>query len=56
MTMLNDLYVTFLSFFLKKTCQKCRLMQNEFEYRLLLDAIRPMVAKTQEIISRVFPP
>ena len=47
--------ITFLT--LQKTCQiLCRLMQNEFGYRHDVDAIRPVVATTQEIISRIFPP
>ena len=47
--------ITFLS--LQRTCQNCRSMQNESrEYKHGLYAVRPVVAKTQEIISRVFPP
>ena len=52
MTMMNDLYVTYLS--VQKTRQKCLSMQNEFAYSFFLDAIRPLVATTQEIISPVF--
>ena len=54
-TMLMELYVSH-SFRLKNACQKCRSMQNEINYKHGHDAIRPVVAKTQEIIPRVFPP
>ena len=46
--------ITFLS--LQIICQNCRSMQNEWEYSHVLDAIRPIVAKAQEVISQVFPP
>ena len=51
-----ELCVSYHSFHLKEPCQKFRSMQNGFEYNHDQDAIRPVVAKTQEIISRVFPP
>ena len=53
MTMLSELYV---SLSLEITCQDCRSMQNEWEVKHGHDAIRPVVARTQEIISRAFPP
>ena len=53
MTMLNELYVSH-SFHLKRTSQKYRSPQNELEYEHGQYAVRPMVEKTQEIISRVF--
>ena len=53
LTMLNELYVSH-SFRLIETGQICRLMQNELGYKHCPYAIRPVVAKTQEIVSRVF--
>jgi hypothetical protein len=55
MTMLNDLYVTHF-FSPQRTCQECRSIQNELGYKPSPYPIRPVVAKTQEVISRVFPP
>ena len=52
-TMLHELYVSH-SFHLTDLVN--RLMQNELEYGHGSYAIRPVVATTQEIISRVFPP
>ena len=46
--------ITFLS--VQRTYQKCRSMQNELGYKHGVYAIRPVVATTQENISRVFPP
>ena len=55
MTMFSELYVSH-SFRLKEFVKISVLMQNEWEDRHGHDAIWPAVAKTQEIISRVFPP
>ena len=53
--MMIELYVSSYSFHLKELVKICRSMQNGFEYEHGQNAIRPVVAKTQEIISRVFP-
>ena len=45
--------ITFLS--PQRTCRNFRSMQNELEYGHGSYAIRPVVATTQEIISRAFP-
>ena len=52
MIMIGELYVSH-SFRLKLLVRLS--IQNEWEDKHGLDALRPMVAKTQEIISRVFP-
>ena len=52
MTMSGELYVS--HFFRLKELIKIGI-QNEWEDKHSLDALRPAVAKTQEIISRVFP-
>ena len=56
MTMVNELYVP--HSFSQRIPQSLRYrsMQNELEYEHVIDAIRLVVAKTQEIISRVFLP
>ena len=54
--MLIELCVSLHSFYLKEFVKKYRSMQNGFEDKHGLYAIRPVVAKAQEIISRVFPP
>jgi hypothetical protein len=54
-TMLIELYVSSY-FFTLKNFQKYRSLQNGFEDEHGHDAIRPVVAETQEIDSRVFPP
>ena len=46
--------ITFLS--LQITCQICRSIQNGSSYKHGFDAIRPVVAFAQEIISWIFPP
>ena len=52
-TMLSELYVfTFTS----KNFSKLLFFQNELEDKHVKNAIRLVVAKTQEIISPVFPP
>ena len=55
-TMMVELYVSSHSFHLKELVKVGRSMQNGFEYKHGLDAIRPVVAKAQKGISRVFPP
>ena len=40
----------------QKTFQKYYAIQNELEDKFVKNAIWFIVAKTQEIISRVFPP
>ena len=52
MTMIGELYVSH-SFSLKELVKLS--IQNEWEDRHGLHALRPALAKTQEIISRVFP-
>ena len=52
MTMSGELYVS--HFFRLKELIKIGI-QNEWENKHGLDALWPAVAKTQEIISRVFP-
>ena len=54
MTMLNELYAS--HSFNYRNMSKCRSMQNELAYKHGLHAIRRVVAKTQENISRVFSP
>ena len=53
--MLHELYVLHSFHSLPRTCQNCRSMQNELENKHVHNAIRLVVEKTQEIISRVFP-
>ena len=57
MTMFCELYVI-TSLSPQRTCQNCCWMQNECQWKISMAviAIRPVVAKTQEIISRAFPP
>ena len=57
MTMFCELYVI-TSLSPQRTCQNCCWMQNECQWKISMAviAIRPVVAKTQEIISRVFSP
>ena len=53
--MLVELYVSSHSFH-HTEFQSYQSMQNALGYKPSLYAIRPVVAKTQEIIPRVFPP
>ena len=54
-TMMMELYVSSHPFHLEELVVKISFSQYGFDYKHVQDAIWPMVAKTQEIISPVLP-